>query len=68
MTIIEKNLTTFKSTMTFAIPYDKMNIYSLLHQNSHIIKVDHLNDGIKITCEINKILGAKIMAEIYKPN
>lgn len=68
MSIIEKNLTQFKSTMTFTIPYNKMNIYSLLHENSHIINIDHQNDGIKLTCEINKILGAKIMAEIHTPN
>ena len=43
-----------------------MNIHSLLHEKSRIIDTETLDNGIKITCEINEILGAKIMTELHK--
>ncbi len=66
LTLIEKNLMKFKSVMTFTIPFNKMNIHSLLHEKSRIIDTETLDNGIKITCEINEILGAKIMTELHK--
>ena len=66
ISIIEKNLSQFKSTMTFKIPFDRMNIYSILHEKSRIIHTEHLEDGIKIICEINEILGTKIMSDLHK--
>ena len=45
-----------------------MNIYSMLHEKSRIIETEHLADGIKIICEINEILGTKIMSELHKIN
>ena len=50
--------------MTFTIPFNKMDIYSLLHEKSHILSTEQLESGIKISCEINKILGAKIMNQL----
>ncbi len=64
ITIIEENLTKYKTTMTFTIPFNKMDIYSLLHEKSHILSTEQLESGIKINCEINKILGAKIMNQL----
>ena len=64
--IIEENLNQFKSEMTFIIPFDRMNIYSLLHEKSRIIETENLDNGIKIVCEINEILGTKIMSELHK--
>lgn len=62
--VIESNLEKFKTTMSFVIPFNKMEIYSLLHEKSHIISNEQLENGIKIKCEINKVLGAKIMNQL----
>ena len=43
-----------------------MNIYSILHEKSRIIETEHLEKGIRIVCEINEILGTKIMSELHK--
>tara|TARA_Y100001935_G_C17308704_1_gene514174 strand:- start:2761 stop:4008 length:1248 start_codon:yes stop_codon:yes gene_type:complete len=66
--LIEKKIAQFKAIMTFSIPFDRMNIYSLLHEKSRIITTEHLDSGIKIVCEINEILGTKIMAQLHKVN
>lgn len=66
--LIEEKIAQFKATMTFTIPFNRMNIYSLLHKKSRIITTEHLDTGIKIVCEINEILGTKIMAQLHKVN
>ena len=65
ITIIENNLTKFKTEMTFIIPYHKMSIYNLLHEKSNILSTENTQDGITIKCQINKILGAKIMTQLH---
>ncbi len=65
ITIIEKNLTKFKTEMTFTIPYNKMSIYNILHEKSNILSTENTQDGIIIKCQINKILGAKIMTQLH---
>tara|TARA_A100001015_G_C15040198_1_gene739115 strand:+ start:3423 stop:4670 length:1248 start_codon:yes stop_codon:yes gene_type:complete len=66
MTIIEENLNQFKTTMTFVIPFNKMNIYSILHEKSNIIRTENIDNGLKVVCEINEILGSKIMTQLHK--
>ena len=65
LTIIEQKLSEFRTTMTFDIPFSKMTIYSQLHKNAQILTEEHLETGIKITCNINKITGAKLMAKLH---
>ena len=64
--LIEKNLNQFKTEMTFRIPFHKMQIHSILHQKSTIISTENTDAEIIIKCKINKILGAKIMADLYE--
>ena len=63
--IIEKRLSEFRTKMTFMIPFNKMSIHSILHKKGTIIKEEHLENGIKIYCEINRITGAKLMAQLH---
>ena len=66
ITIIEKNLQQFKTKMTFNIPFNKMDIYSLLHKKSQILETEQIENGIKVTCEINTVIGSKIMSQLHK--
>ena len=63
--LIESNLNKFKTEMTFKIPFHKMQVHSLLHQKSNSISIENTDSEIIIKCKINKILGAKIMADLY---
>ena len=64
LNLIETHLASFKTTMTFTIPFSKMNIHSMLHEKSQILSMEQSDSAIKITCNINRILGSKIMAEL----
>ena len=64
LNLIETQLESFKTTMTFTIPFHKMNIHSILHEKSRILTTEQLDNAIKITCHINRILGSKIMAAL----
>ncbi|MGA0241977.1 MAG: GTPase HflX [Candidatus Marinamargulisbacteria bacterium] len=62
---IENNLHQFRTTMTFTIPFNKMSIYNILHKKSAILSTQNTQDGIIITCKINRILGSKIMSDLH---
>jgi GTPase len=66
LAIIETALKKYKTRMTFNIPHSKLHLYSILHEKSTIISTEHLDTHIKIECDINEILGSRIMSELHK--
>jgi GTP-binding protein HflX len=66
MALIETHLKKLTTTMTFDVPHDKMEIYSKLYQKSRVIRITHLDNKIQMVCEINKILGTKLMNELHR--
>lgn len=53
-------LDSYRETITFNIPYSRMDIVNLLHQYGHIIE-EAYETNITITTAINRIIGNKIM-------
>ena len=66
MAIIEKNLNQFKTEMIFKIPFNKMQYYALLHKKSNVLSTENTETEVILKCKINKILGAKIMADLHR--
>ena len=64
--IIKKEIQDFQTIMTFNIPFNKMDIHSMLHKKSQIIETEHLENSIKITCKINKVIGAQLMTKLHQ--
>lgn len=51
-------------TITYRIPYKRMDIVNLIHKYGTIIEQNY-EDNIVIKATINKIIGEKIMAQLY---
>jgi GTP-binding protein HflX len=49
-----------REIVKFSIPFDKMNIVSIIHDNGKIITKEFINNGIKITVEIPRALSVKL--------
>ena len=58
-------LAPFKKTLTFFIPYKRMDIINLFHQFGHVESIDY-NEDVTIKVTINEILAEKIVASLYK--
>jgi len=58
-------LDSFQKTMTFFIPYTRMDIFNLLHENGNVHSVDY-QEKIEVSVTINEIIGDKIMATLYQ--
>lgn len=61
---LDSILTPFKKTLTFFVPYTRMDIVTLLHDFSDVQSV-HYTDSIVIKTTINQIIGDKILASLY---
>jgi GTP-binding protein HflX len=64
-TAIEDLLAPMKKTLTFFIPYKRMDIVNLFHQFGTVESVNY-DDAITIKVTINEILAEKIIALLYK--
>lgn len=64
-TIIQE-LATFRKIMTFTIPYSKMDIKHLLHQNGTILSEEFGEKEITLEVNINQVIGHKIMNSLYR--
>lgn len=49
-----------REIVKFSIPFDKMNIVSIIHDQGKIITKEFTDDGIKITAEIPRALSVKL--------
>jgi GTPase len=56
-----------RNTMTFTIPYDRMDIVHLLHKHGELLSEEYEEDHIKIVSAIQTVLGQKIMGQLQKP-
>ncbi len=59
---IQKLLQPYYKRFTFRIPFDRMDIVSLLHEYGNVVHVEY-SDQITITVEINAIIGEKIIGQ-----
>lgn len=66
LSIINGKIATYQVVQTFRIPYNKMAIHSLIHQNSEIISTDHRDTYIEITCRIHPVIAAKLMHQLHE--
>ena len=57
-------LAPFKKTLSFFIPYKRMDIVNLLHKYGDVLDVQYETD-ISIKVSINEIIAEKIMASLY---
>ncbi|MBA94496.1 MAG: GTPase HflX [Rickettsiales bacterium] len=64
-TALEDLLAPLKKTLTFFIPYQRMDIINLFHQFGSVESVTY-NEEVTIKVTINEILAEKIMACLYK--
>ncbi len=64
ITNIQDLLAPFSKTLTFFIPYDRMDIVHLLHKFGDVHNVVY-EDKISIKVTINEIIGDKILASLY---
>ncbi|MDD5455124.1 MAG: GTPase HflX [Candidatus Ratteibacteria bacterium] len=53
-------LETKREIAKFSIPFDKMNIVSIIHEQGNIIKEEFTDSGIKIKAEIPRELSGKL--------
>ncbi|MBI59583.1 GTPase HflX [bacterium] len=62
---LEDLLAPFKKTLTFFIPYKRMDIINLFHQFGNVESVSY-DEEVTIKVTINEILAEKIIASLYK--
>ncbi|MFC1770955.1 GTPase HflX [Candidatus Margulisiibacteriota bacterium] len=62
---IETIILESSKTFSFTIPYARMDIVNLIHQNGKVLEIDY-KDVIHIKAEINAIIGEKIMGKLYQ--
>jgi GTP-binding protein HflX len=62
---ITELLDTFQKTITFFVPYTRMDIYNQIHENGHVLSVEY-KDKIEVLVTINDIIGNKIMASLHQ--
>lgn len=64
ITQIESELNRFRKTMTFFLSYDQMNLLHLLYEYGHVLDISYQEQEpmlMKVTVEINSIIGEKIL-------
>tara|TARA_B100000427_G_scaffold133803_1_gene111316 strand:- start:3951 stop:5198 length:1248 start_codon:yes stop_codon:yes gene_type:complete len=64
-TAIEDLLAPLKKTLTFFVPYKRMDIINLLHQFGSVESISY-DEEVTIKVTINEILADKILASLYK--
>ncbi len=62
---LEDLLAPFKKTLTFFIPYKRMDIINLFHQFGNVESISY-DEEVTIKVTINEILAEKIIASLYK--
>jgi GTPase len=62
---IDKMLASNRKKIVYHIPYNRMDIVSLIHENGSIISQEY-NESIKIKANINSIIGEKIMGQLHQ--
>ncbi len=60
-------LSEFNKEMSFFVPYDRMDVFNLLHKHGDVMHIEY-NKDIEITVTINEIIGKKIMNNLYRKN
>ncbi len=61
LTAVDSLLAPFKLTETFFIPYNRMDIFNLLHTHGHVLSVDY-GETIKIVATIHKVKAQKVLS------
>lgn len=64
---IQRLLQQYHKTMTYVIPYQRMDVVHMLHRYGKVMEEAYDKDKIVITADINQIVGEKIMANLYQP-
>ena len=62
---IKKIISKYKRIMTVEVPFSRMDIITKLHQKGTILEEEY-GEKIKITVEINSIIGNKILGDLLK--
>jgi GTP-binding protein HflX len=53
--------------MVYRIPYNRMRLYDMIHRNGQVVSVEHTPEAIILTCVIDAVIGAQLMAELHAP-
>ncbi|NQY73216.1 MAG: GTPase HflX, partial [Candidatus Margulisbacteria bacterium] len=64
-TKIDTFLSTFSKKMTFHIPYNRMDMVNVLYSKGKVCEESY-DEKIKLTVNINRILGEKILGSLYE--
>lgn len=60
---ISKLIEPYITTISFNIPYNRMDIVHLLHEHGKVID-EQFGETVTLTVNINKIIGSKILAQL----